>query len=340
MRAVIWQGPRKMTISDTKVPQPGAKEVLVKIHSVGICGSEISGFLGENSLRVPPLIMGHEFSGTVAGAGHEAVRFQEGEGVVVNPLVTCGRCYFCQHELENLCVARKIVGVHMPGAFAQYVVVPECNCLPIAADPASLLLNSLAEPMACGVRAVKVGGVRPGSRVLVMGAGTIGLLSMVAAQKAGGILVLVSEVHPGRLAVAQAWGAKCTCNPAEEDVVKLARQLTSGLGVDIVVDAVGSTDSRQVAIQAVRSGGKVVWIGLHHADTMVPANHIVRSEIVIAGSFAYIPVDFQQAVGILAEGRVKLDGSWLDERPLDACEQAFIQLVDAPPAIAKIILHP
>lgn len=340
MRAVIWQGPRKMTISDTAVPQPGAKEILVKIHSVGICGSEISGFLGESSLRVPPLIMGHEFSGIVTGAGCEVVHFQEGDGVVVNPLVTCGSCYFCQHELENLCVARKIVGVHMPGAFAQFVVVPETNCLPIAADSSSLLLNSLAEPLACGVRAVKVGGVQPGSRVLVIGAGTIGLLSMVAVQKAGGIVVLVSEVHSGRLAVVQAWGAKYICNPTEEDVVKLTRQLTDGLGVDIVVDAVGSTSTRQAAIQAVRSGGRVVWIGLHHPDTMVPANHVVRSEITIAGSFAYTPVDFQQAVGILAEGRVKLDASWLDERPLEACERAFNQLVDDPPAIAKIVLHP
>lgn len=340
MRAVIWQGPRKMKFSDVAVPQPGAKEVLLKIHSVGICGSEISGFLGESSLRVPPLIMGHEFSGIVVGRGSQAVRFKEGDAVVANPLVTCGRCYFCLHGFENLCVDRKIIGVHLPGAYAQFVVVPESNCFPVAADSASLLLNALAEPMACGVRAVKVAGVQPGSRVLVLGAGTIGLLSMAAVQKAGGIVVLVSEMNPGRLAVAQAWGAMRTCDPATEDVVKLARLLTDGLGVDVVIDAVGSTVTRQAAIQAARSGGKVVWIGLHHPDTPVPANHIVRSEITVAGSFAYTPLDFQQAVAILAEGKLKLDGSWLDERPLEACEQAFNQLVDAPPAVAKIILHP
>ena len=208
MRAIVWNGPRQMQISDVAVPKPETDELLVKVHSVGICGSELSGFLGESSLRVPPLIMGHEFSGIVEQSGDKATRFKDGDGVVVNPLITCGKCYFCERDLQNLCRHRKILGVHTPGAFAEFVVVPEANCLSVSSSASSLLINALAEPMACGVRSAKVGGVLPGITVMILGAGTIGLLSIVAVREAGGSVVLVSETNPGRLATAKAWGAQ------------------------------------------------------------------------------------------------------------------------------------
>jgi 2-desacetyl-2-hydroxyethyl bacteriochlorophyllide A dehydrogenase len=340
MRAVIWNGPRQMQIEDVPVPKPQQGEVLVKVHSVGICGSELSGFLGESSIRVPPLIMGHEFSGVVTQSGDGAIRFKEGDGVVVNPLITCGECYYCRQGLQNLCRQRQIVGVHTPGAYAEFATVPEANCLPVSNQDHSLLVNSLAEPMACGVRAAKVGGLQPGNTVMILGAGTIGLLSIVAVRQAGGKVALVSETNPGRMATAKAWGAQQVCNPLEDDPVERCQQLTGGLGVDLVIDAVGSTATRQTAIQTVRAGGKVVWVGLHTAESPVPANYIIRSEIQIAGSFAYTPVDFQQAHDILATGEVQLDGTWLQERALDACEVSFVELIDEQPEAAKIVLHP
>ena len=340
MRAIIWNGPRQMDISDVPMPKPKAGEVLIKVHSVGICGSELSGFLGENSLRIPPLIMGHEFSGIVAQLGGQVTRFKTGDGVVVNPLITCGECFFCSRGLQNLCKQRQLIGVHTPGAFAEYVSVPEANCLPISPTASSLLLNSLAEPMACGVRAIRVGGVQPGDRVMVLGAGTIGLFAMVAIKEAGGTVVLVSETNSGRLDTARAWGAQNICNPLKNDPAQLSHQITEGLGVDVVIDAVGSTVTRQTAIQAVRAGGRVVWIGLHTSDSPVPANHIVRSEIQITGCFAYTPVDFQQAINILAAGKLPTQGLWLDERPLDSCAASFTELIDSHPSTAKVILHP
>ena len=340
MRAVFWNGPRQMGIDDVAVPRPDSGDVLVNVHSVGICGSELSGFLGESSIRVPPLIMGHEFSGTVVESGDNATRFKDGDGVVINPLITCGECYYCRRGFQNLCKRRQIVGVHTPGAFAEFVTVPETNCFPIPNTASSLLINSIAEPMACGVRAAKLGGVEPGSKVMVLGAGAIGLLSMVAVHEAGGSVVLVSDKNPGRLANAKAFGAERVCNPMEEDPVQLCRQLTDNLGVDLVIDAVGRTTTRQTAIQAVRMGGKVVFVGLHNDESVIPANHIIRSEIQISGSFAYTPTDFQQAVDILAEDKIGINEAWLEERPLDACEKSFVELIDEAPSIAKIILHP
>jgi 2-desacetyl-2-hydroxyethyl bacteriochlorophyllide A dehydrogenase len=340
MRAIIWKGPRQMDIEDVAVPDPKDNDVLVKVHSVGICGSELSGFLGESSIRVPPLIMGHEFSGTVAQSGNQVTRFREGDGVVINPLITCGECYFCTRGLQNLCENRQIVGVHTPGAYAEFVTVPEANCFPVPGDSSSLLIYSLAEPAACGVRAAKLGGVKPGTQVMILGAGTIGLLSMVAVQEAGGTIVLVTEMNAGRMAAARAWGARHVVSPLEEDPVQLSRKLTNGLGVDLVIDAVGSTTTRQTAVQAVRAGGRVVWIGLHTAESSLPANSIIRDEIQIGGSFAYTPADFQQAVNMLAEGKIQASGAWLEERALEACEESFVELIDRPPSTTKIILHP
>jgi threonine dehydrogenase-like Zn-dependent dehydrogenase len=162
----------------------------------------------------------------------------------------------------------------------------------------------------------------------------------VAVHQAGGKVVLVSETNPSRMATAKAWGAQQVCNPLEDDPAERCQQLTDGLGVDLVIDAVGSTATRQTAIRSVRAGGKVVWVGLHTAESPVPANDIIRSEIQVAGSFAYTPVDFQQAVDILATGQVQLDGNWLQERALDACEASFVELIDDSPETAKIVLHP
>jgi 2-desacetyl-2-hydroxyethyl bacteriochlorophyllide A dehydrogenase len=329
-----------MEIKDVPLPKPQPGEVLVKIHSVGICGSELSGYLGESSIRVPPLIMGHEFSGIVVQSGDKAVRFKDGDGVVVNPLVTCGECYLCMQDLQNLCQQRQILGVHKPGAYAEFVTVPEINCIPVTNKEASLLLYSLAEPTACGVRAAKIGGVGPGDKVMILGAGTIGLLCIVAVRQAGGSVVLVSEPNPGRLMTAKAWGAQHVCSPLDEDPIAVCQRITDGLGVDLVIDAVGSTPTRQTAIQAVRAGGKVVWVGLHSAETLIPVNQVVRSEVQMNGSFAYNPADFQQAVDLIAKGEVKLDGTWLEERPLEACEASFVELIDGQPEAAKIVLHP
>lgn len=339
MKAVVWLGPRQMEIQEVSGPTPSAGEVSIKVEAVGICGSELSGYLGQNSLRVPPLIMGHEFSGRVAALGEGVTEVRVDDLVTVNPLITCGQCVFCQQGLENLCAQRKLIGAHRSGAFAEFVIAPAANCLQLPAT-FNPLSGSLAEPLACGVRSALVGGVGPGGRVLIIGAGTIGLMSMAAVRKVGGNVTLVSDVHPGRLATATAWGAEATCDARATDIATLAHELTSGLGVDVAIDAVGSHVTRQTAVKAVRAGGQVVLVGLHEAESPFEANFIVRSEIQISGSFAYTPANFAQAVEMLLAGEVRPSEQWLEERSLTDCAAAFAQLVDAPSAAAKIVLRP
>jgi threonine dehydrogenase-like Zn-dependent dehydrogenase len=339
MKANVWLGPRRMEAQDIPAPTPAPGEVVLREEAAGICGSELSGYLGQNSLRVPPLIMGHEFAGTVVARGEGVTDLREGDRAIVNPLIGCGACALCRQGLENLCPKRQLVGVHRPGAFAELVAAPAANCarLPEGVTPAG---GSLAEPLACGVRAARVGGVGPGSRVLVLGAGPIGLMCIAAVRRAGGTVALAADVNPGRLVTAATWGAEATCNPREESAAEAARRATDGLGLDVAIDAVGSDATRRGAIEAVRPGGTVVFLGLHEAESQIQANYVVRSETHITGSFAYTSADFSVAVAMLAAGKVRPAPDWLVERPLDACADSFAELIDAPPAIAKIVLRP
>jgi threonine dehydrogenase-like Zn-dependent dehydrogenase len=318
-------------------PQPG--EVILRVDAVGICGSELSGYLGQNSLRVPPLVMGHEFAGTITAAGAGVNDLQVGDRVTVNPLSGCGECASCRLGLENLCPKRQIIGIHRPGAFAELVAAPAASCVKLP-DGLSQVAGSLAEPLGCGVRAARIGGVGSGSRVLVLGAGTIGLMCIAAARGAGGSVTLAADPNTGRLQTAAQWGAEHVCDTRADDPAEVARRLTDGLGVDVAIDAVGTDTTRRVAVRAVRPGGTVALVGLHEAESPFEANYIVRSEIRVAGSFAYTQADFDAAVAMLAAGDVRPSANWLEERDLEECGDSFAELIDNPPSVSKIVLRP
>ncbi len=134
MKVLVWHGPRSMMVEQREVPKPGPGEALVQVKAVGICGSEVEGYLGQNSLRLPPLIMGHEFSGEIVESGSmigESPTPGIGQRVTVNPLVSCGECMYCKADLTHVCPNRKLIGAHRPGAFADYVVVPQRSVIPL-----------------------------------------------------------------------------------------------------------------------------------------------------------------------------------------------------------------
>ncbi|MCS6840690.1 MAG: galactitol-1-phosphate 5-dehydrogenase [Roseiflexus sp.] len=338
MDALVWLGPRKMELRHEPVPSPGPGEVLVEVAAVGICGSELSGYLGQNSLRRPPLIMGHEAAGRIAFDSDASLSHgspaRAGTRVTINPLLTCGACDLCQSGKNNLCRHRQLIGAHRPGAFAGYVAVPAHLCVPLP-DHVSLTLGSLTEPLACGVRAVAHADAP--QRLVILGAGPIGLLCLIAARAAGVERVLVSDVSERRLAMARAWGATATVN-ARDNVLAAVQAFAPG-GADAAIDAVGLTVTRDQAVRAVTPGGRAVLIGLHEEESVFAANHVVRQEITVVGSFAYSDTDFQRALDLLAMGRVSLDGDWLEERPLAAGPAAFEELIAGATRAVKIVLQ-
>lgn len=342
MSALVWLGPREMVERAEPVPQPAADEVLIEVKAVGICGSELSGYLGHNSLRRPPLIMGHEAAGLVVAVGSgdyaDGSAPQVGDRVTFNPLIVCGTCDRCRAGRSNLCRQRQLVGAHRPGAFAPYVAVPARQCW-VLPEPVSMVAGSLVEPLACAVRAVRLSQIGAGQSLLILGAGPIGLCCVAVARAAGVERIVVSDVAPQRLVIARQWGASEVVNAREADVVAFVQELLPG-GVDAVIDAVGATPVRAQAVKAVVPGGNVVFIGLHDEESAVAANYIIRQEVTITGSFAYTNEDFAQAIDLLAREIVRPADDWLAVRPLSAGPMSFAELVDGTAAAAKIVLTP
>jgi threonine dehydrogenase-like Zn-dependent dehydrogenase len=337
MHAIVWQGPERMTVEERPDPgAPGADELLVQPAAVGICGSEVEGYLGHMGNRTPPLVMGHEFAGVVVAAGEGAARW-EGARVAVNPLAGCGRCRLCAAGRENLCPRRTLIGVHHDGAFADLVRAPAANVRALP-DAMSARAGALVEPLANGVHAVRLGlAGEPVRRALVIGAGTIGLMTLQAALLSGIEHVAVLEPHDERRERALGLGAHETYGDAD-DAREALLAATDGLGADLTLDAVGAEVTRRLAVTLVAPGARAVCIGLAADDTTLGFHDIVRGQITIQGSYAYTMADFEQALEWLAEERVSV-GELAAVRPLEDGPDAFARLASGPPpADVKIFL--
>lgn len=339
MDALVWTGARAMRYERVMRPTPEPGDALIEVAAVGICGSEISGYLGHSSLRKPPLIMGHETVGRVAADCDASLAdgspATAGRRVVLNPLETCGVCDRCRAQLPNLCRRRRLLGAHRPGAFAQFVAIRAALCTPIP-DSFSDAVAIWVEPLACAVRALHHTALAPGSTLLVIGAGPIGLCC-VAAASAAGLTTLVIDRDEARLAAALAWGAGRTLSTAQLADAGGIAALAPG-GVDAAIDAVGATVTRGQAVEAVVPGGRAVFIGLHEEQSVLAANYLVRQEITVAGSFAYTPADFASAID-MASTMPHLE-DWLNIRPLDAGPDAFATLATGTSGAVKIVLVP
>ena len=337
MRALVWEAPKTMNMREQALPTLDADEVLIKVAYAGICGSELSGYLGHSSLRVPPLVMGHEFAGEVAALGAGVKTFAVGQRVTVNPIVACGTCDYCQTGLAHLCASRKVIGAHRPGAYAEYVGVPVRAVVPLP-EEMSLRIGALAEPTACAVRIGELSGHVSDQIVLVIGAGPIGLLAMQVLQLKGATAVYVADLDTERLKMVTALGG-IAINPRESDTVETVRQRTQGKGVVVSVDAVGTARTRAQCVSATRSSGTVILTGLHEEKSEMPVAEMIRREIRGQGSFAYSPANFAEAVQLLAAGKIKLD-PWIVEAPLAEGGKWFDRLIEAPGNVSKVLLVP
>ncbi|TVY09260.1 zinc-binding dehydrogenase [Paenibacillus cremeus] len=331
MRALVYEGPRIMNLRELPVPEPGEQEALIEVRRAGICGSELGGYLGHNSLRKPPLVMGHEFSGVVRKLGSRVTSVKEGDRVTVNPLITCGHCAYCQSGRDQLCLERQLIGAHRPGAFAGFVSVPAKNLYRLP-EHVSMDEGALVEPLACAVHVCRLLQLSSGDRLFIAGAGPIGLFVLLAAQAFGLQDVVISDLNRERLDIAEELGGI-----AVEGAVDAWKAAHLAEGFDAAVDAVGAEATRTGCVTAVKPGGKVIFTGLHEADSKLPINLAVRSEISMQGAFAYAPQDFALALQWISEGKNRL-APWTVVAPLAEGGPSFEKLITGPGKTAKILL--
>jgi len=338
MKAIVWNGPEEMTVEEVPEPTLEPGTVIVRPEAVGICGSEVEGYLGKMGNRTPPLVMGHEFAGTVTEVGEGVDESLIGRVVAVNPLYGDGTCRLCRAGHTNLCPNRTLIGIHTPGGFAEYVLAPEHNVYPLP-DGAEARTGALAEPLANGVHAVRLGlaGGHPVEHAVVIGAGTIGLMCLQAAVLDGIPGVIVVEPHEARRAQALELGAHAAYESGEEAREAL-EEPTDGLGADLVIDAVGAEATRRMAVEElVRPGGRVVFVGLHGDETTLGFHDIVRGQLDLQGSYAYTAEDYEQALEWLVAGRAGI-GDLPPVLPLEEGPGAFAELVKGPSEQIKIFL--
>lgn len=341
MKALVWEAARTMNLRDEREPTAAADEILIKVGHAGICGSELSGYLGHNALRVPPLIMGHEFAGEIVALGPLVPTFrpdlQVGALVTVNPLWYCGDCPACAAGLNQLCGNRRLVGAHRPGAFAELISVPAklARKLPEGIDTR---IGALTEPVGCAVRIAELAGAVADADCLIIGAGPIGLLSLQMLRYGGAARVFVAEIDEARLQMAADLGG-VTLQPRTTDTVQAVLSATDGVGVAVSLDAVGSAQTREQCASATRASGALILSGLHEESSVMPVADMIRREITAQGSFAYTPANFARALDLLGQGVVKLD-PWIREAPLGEGGAWFERLIEAPGNVSKVLLTP
>lgn len=323
MEALVYEAPREMVLRRLPVPQPGPGEVLVRVAYSGICGSELSGFLGQSSIRTPPLVFGHELAGHVESVGDGVDGLAAGQTVTANPLVTCGQCRYCAAGVEQRCPQRLLLGASLPGCNAELVVVPASRVLPVP-EGTDLRQASLVEPAAFALHAVEAAGTSE-APALVVGAGPIGLLIVQALVASGAPAPLVAELNPARAAMAERAGAQLVA-------------LADVRGVDLAFDAVGSEGTRQAAFASLAPGGTLILVGLHTDATSLPLNRAVRDELAVRGVFAYAHRHVAHALDGIASGRLGL-AEGVVEAPLADGAQWYQRLIDGDPA-AKVLLVP
>jgi 2-desacetyl-2-hydroxyethyl bacteriochlorophyllide A dehydrogenase len=325
MRALVYVSPRRVAVEDWPRPYAGGGEVEIAVTTAGICGADISGFLGRSRLREPPLILGHEFVG----------RTVDGRRVVADPLITCGCCAECVRGAENLCRNLRLLGMdRTDGCFAEYVVVPlaQVHAIPDELDDARAVL---AEPLANIVHLFELAALRPQLRMGIVGAGTMGSMALQMALRLGTRDVLMEEVEESRRAVAEKMGATVAVNPmgASEDARNFA-----GQGLDVVIDACGTDEARRQAFDLCRPGGTVVLLGLAKERSEINFSASIRNEHRVLMSFGYTKEDFRRSLDLLTAAAIDLR-PWTAQMALDEGQAAFERMTCARGDTLKMILR-
>jgi threonine dehydrogenase-like Zn-dependent dehydrogenase len=335
---LLYPAYNQLTVARQPDPVPRPGEVLLKVAACGICGSELEAFKTRSPRRVPPLVLGHEFCGSVVDKGPGVERFHIGDRVISHALHSCQQCVRCLRGDIHLCAERRTYGMHLPGAYAEYVATPERTLIHWP-DHMPAQAAAMTEPLVNGVHAVNLIAERRPRTVAILGAGPIGLLAQQAVQVLLGADTIVGDLIPERLAVAQRLGAALTVNSRKADFVEAVKDLTGGEGADVVIDAVGGGATKRLSVSAVRPGGVAVWLGLCENRIEINSHEITLAERFVFGSYAATMPELETARDLIADGRIDAT-SWIKEFPLSDGVTAFERMLNAEGDDIKAVLRP
>ncbi len=337
MKRVVIKEPKVVVVEEVPDPKPGPGDVLIDVAYCGICGSDMHAYLGEHPFIPLPATPGHEFSGTVFSVGEGVHDLKPGDRVVCEPNLVCGTCYNCRTGRYNICEDLRVMGCQGDGAMAERFIAPAAKTIPIP-DGLSLRDAVLVEPLAVGVHALRRAGDLFGRNVVILGAGTIGLMVLACVRRAGAGNIVVTDLSDRRLDLAQKMGASQTLDAGREDVVDQINTLHLSDGIDLVFECVGVERSIRDAMAIVRKGGRIVVCGVFGSDTTVRMVDVQDRELELIGTIMYIRRDVTDAVRMLAEGAIDTGIFLGEEYSLERAQEAFDASFDVGRNV-KVIFH-
>lgn len=330
MRAAVLVAPGRFEIEARPIPDPGPGEALIRISRVGICGTDIHIFNGHYAAESLPMVPGHEFTGTIAALGPDVSGLRVGDKAVVDMNIGCGRCYWCRRNEILNCPEMRQMGIHMDGAFADYMVVPARLVIPAPAHLPDEVL-ALTEPLACVVRAARKAQASFGQSALVIGAGPIGNLHVQLLRCIGLAPVIVTDLAADRVAMA----VECGADIGISDPARLSEAVlgaTGGRGADLVIESVGQPALYQAALGLMRRGGHLAAFGLTGPDgaLALPILETILHENSVKGSVAGMGQDMHDALTLLSHGRIRTAPFTRAAYPLEEIQTAFDTIAARP----------
>ena len=301
MKAIQITHQQELNVIEMEKPQaPGRGEILLKLHYVGFCGSDINTFLGRNTMALNPVIPGHEVGAVIEAVGEGVPEgLKPGMTVTCNPYTNCNKCASCRNGRVNACQHNETLGVQRNGAMREFITLPWEKVIP--AGLLSTKTCALVEPMSVGFHAVSRAQVTDIDVVLVIGCGMVGMGAVVRSASRGAT-VIAADIDDEKLALAKQMGATYVINTKTEDVHSRLMEMTSGFGPDVVIEAVGSPMTYQMAVDEVAFTGRVICIGYAKSEVSFQTKYFVQKELDIRGSRNAMPSDFRAVIHYLEKG--------------------------------------
>ncbi len=303
MKALVLQEKGKVGLVDKPIPDPGPGEALIKVEYCGVCRLDLQTF--QNGDCPSGTTLGHEYSGTITRLGPGAVRWSRGQRVASNNVIQCGHCRFCQEGKDNLCERNLILGHTVDGAMAEYVIVP-ASSLHTIPDEISMEDAALTEPVAAALHAVKGAALKGMDRVVILGAGAMGLITLDLARAYGAKDVIISDPDPRRLVLAKEKGVVMAFNPKDVDLEAKVKEYTDGYGADVVFDCAGVPESIESGINLARRGGTVMVLSNCPEIIKIDVFNLVEKEVQIKTAINSTEREFEEALEHIATGNVKV----------------------------------
>ena len=343
MNALRLHAYNEFEFVDIPIPTIDDDEVLIRVHSCGICGSDVHGMDGSSGRRIPPIIMGHEAAGVIDRVGSRVLDWKIGDRVTFDSTIYCGECWFCRRGDINLCEQRRVLGVscadyRQHGAYAEYVAVPQ-RILYRMPEGMSFDHAAMVEPVSIALHAVSRTPIAVNDSAVVVGTGMIGLLVVQALRLAGCGQIIAVDLDDRKLERAKTLGADVSINSSTQDVVAEVAALTNGRGADIAMEVVGIAPTVNLAIKSVRKGGSVTLVGNLAPGVEMPLQAIVTRELSLYGSCSSRG-EYQASLDMIARGAIQVEPLISQRVPLSEGAEWFERLYRNEPDLIKVIVHP